>query len=281
MAEKVNLRSSEVKRQKRRVAEYGTQTPLSSTAVERGTTRWLDGSNVVIEGLLDVTGTANVDGTLNVGGTANVSGLLDVTGTFNGSGTNNLDGTNNLSGTNNLTGPTDITGALTIAGSMDVTGPSTFAGTLGIDGDTTITGLLDITGDTTLTGNMDVLGGGKITVGNTILSPSAANGGVEFASGGGVGGNGGGVVMRGSANAGFMALSNTTSSMFAGASQIDVSNSLINLNAPQTSVNGNLVGTGTLDIAGTAWIRGLPTTGLPPNMHITSLGQVHISTWTP
>lgn len=281
MAEKINLRSSKVKEQKRRVADYGTETPLSSTAVERGTTRWLNGSRVDIDGILNVTGTTTISGALNVSGTTT------------------------LSGSTTIAGPTGITGALTIAGSMSVTGPSTFSGTLGIDGATTITGqldvtgptklagTLDITGDTTLTGDMDVIGGGKITVGNTILSPGASNGGVEFASGGGVGGNGGGVVMRGSANAGFMALADTTSAMFAGASQITASNvdvkiasPLINLNSPQTSVNGNLVVTGSakaasLDITGTAWVRGLPTTGLAPNLHITSQGQMFRSTWTP
>ena len=293
MAEKINLRSSTVKEQKRRVADYGTETPLSSTAVERGTTRWLSGSRV------------DIDGVLNVSGTANVSGLLDVTGTASVSGALNVSGTTTLSGATTIAGPTGITGALTIAGSMDVTGPSTFSGTLGIDGATTITGqldvtgpttlagTLDITGDTTLTGNRDVLGGGKITVGNTILSPGAANGGVEFASGGGVGGNGGGVLMRGSANAGFLALSTEVASMFGGASFVEVRNSdvtvisaLINLNAPQTSVNGNLVVTGSanaasLDITRTAWIRGLPTTANPPNFHITSQGQLSRSPWTP
>lgn len=276
MAEKINLRSSKVKEQKRRVADYGTETPLSSTAVERGSTRWLSGSTVVIEGLLDVTGLTTISGTLNVSGTTT------------------------LSGSTTIAGPTGITGALTIAGSMDVTGPSTFAGTLDITGDTAITGALGIEGDTTLTGNMDVLGGGKINVGNTILSPSAANGGVEFASGGGIGGNGGTVAMRGSANAGFLALSTEIASVFGGASFLDVkhsdvtvSSALINLNAPQTSVNGKLVVTNAatfqnnLDVTARARflsnvvMTNLPNNSSPPNLFVAPDGFIYRSTWTP
>lgn len=264
MAEKINLRSSKVKEQKRRVADYGTETPLSSTAVERGSTRWLSGSTVVIEGLLDVTGLTTISGTLNVSGTTT------------------------LSGSTTIAGPTGITGALTIAGATSITGQ------LDVTGPTTLAGTLDITGNTKLTGNMDVLGGGKITVGNTILSPGASNGGVEFASGGGVGGNAGGVVMRGSANSGFMALADTTSSMFAGASQITASSAdikvaspLINLNAPQTSVNGNLVVTGTAKVTSNTELLGRVrvgnpyTTGNAPNIYMDANGWLYRTSWVP
>ena len=151
MAKRTNLRQSNIPRQQRNTKRYGTQTPLSSTAVERGSTRWLSGSRVDIEGIFNLTGTGNVSGRLNVGGT------LDVTGTLNGSGTNNFDGTNNLSGDNNLTGPTEI------SGSLDVTGPTTLDGVLTINGDTSITGLLNVTGDTTLAGPVDITGDTTIT----------------------------------------------------------------------------------------------------------------------
>lgn len=257
MAEKINLRSSKVKEQKRRVGEYGTETPLSSTAVERGSTRWLNGSTVFIEGLLDVTGTTTISGVLNVSGQTTLSGATTI------------------AGPTGITGALTIQGVTTISGKLDVTGPTKLAGTL------------DITGDTTLTGNMDVTGGGKITVGNTKLSPSASNGGVEFVSGGGVGGNAGGVLMRGSGNAGFLANATALASMFGGASQIDVSGTdvkiaslLINLNAPQTSVNGNLVVTGSIK-AGAATelsqtrlrVGALPTTTSgTANVHVDSNG---------
>ncbi|WP_334121855.1 hypothetical protein [Glutamicibacter sp.] len=297
MGKKIDLRSPKVREQKRQVATYGTQTPLSSTAVERGSTRWLNGSTVVIEGLLDVTGTATVGGTLSV------------TGTFNGSGVNNLDGTNNLSGDNNLTGPTEI------SGSLDVTGPTTIDGVLTINGDTSITGLLNITGDTTITGllsiegdstisgKLDVTGamstkgtlsvegvttlkndlnvteGGKITAGDLMIEP-AAGGQVNFLNGSLADGSFGAV------------LTNTIGA--------EIFAPKIDLSATNTNVSGNLNVKGVLevtnntrllaqlDVTGTTWLRGsvvnltgIPSTPNPPNLHITSGGQVYRSTWTP
>lgn len=246
MVRRINLNSPRVRERQRQVQTYGNQTPLSSTAVERGSTRWLNGSVVVIEGLLDVTGQTEISGALNVSGTTT------------------------LSGATTIAGPTGITGELTIAGQLDVTGPTTLAGTL------------DIAGDTTLTGSLDVAGGGKITVGNTILSPSAGNGGVEFVSGGGIGGNAGGVVMRGSANSGFLALADTTASMFAGATQLNVSGEAVD-------VYGRLNAKGQLWVDGatrfshqTFILAGLLTTTAPPNLYIDpSTGYVRRSTWTP
>ena len=276
MAEKINLRSSKVKEQKRRVSEYGTETPLPSTAVERGTTRWLNGSTVVIEGLLDVTGTTQISGRLDVSGATTLSGVTTI------------------AGPTGITGALTIQGVTTISGQLDVTGPTKLAGTLDITGNTNITGTLGIKGDTTLTGNMDVTGGGKITVGNTRLSPSASNGGVEFVSGGGIGGNAGGVLMRGSGNAGFLANATALASMFGGASQIDVSGTdvkiaapLINLNAPQTSVNGKLVVTGTSTLTGDVQALGNLKVGTPfsgsmtPNVYMDANGWLYRTSWKP
>ena len=278
MAKRTNLRQSNIPRQRRNTKRYGTQTPLSSTAVERGSTRWLNGSTVVIEGLLDVTGTATVGGTLSV------------TGTFNGSGVNNLDGTNNLSGDNNLTGPTEI------SGSLDVTGPTTLDGVLTINGDTSITGLLNITGDTTITGalsiegdstisgKLDVTGamstkgtlsvegvttlkndlnvteGGKITAGDLMIEP-AAGGQVNFLNGSLADGSFGAI------------LTNTIGAEIL-APQIDLS-------ASKTDVSGQLEVAGTSRFKSGVWMDGLPTTSEPANLHITSLGQLFRSTATP
>lgn len=158
MANKINLRSSKVRQSKRQLATYGTQTPLSSAAVERGSTRWLDGSRVDIEGVL------------NLIGKMIASGVVDVTGTLNGSGTNNFDGTNNLSGENHLTGPTDITGDTTVSGKLDVTGPMATKGTLSVEG------------ITTLKSDLNVTAGGKIKAGTVTLDP-ASGGKVGFANG--------------------------------------------------------------------------------------------------
>ena len=278
MAEKINARSPKAKERQRQVQTYGTQTPLSSTAVERGSTRWLNGSTVVIEGLLDVTGRALV------------SGLLDVTGTFNGSGTNNLDGTNNLSGDNNLTGPTEI------SGSLDVTGPTTIDGVLTINGDTSITGLLevtgnttlaglvDITGNTTITGDLDVDGpttitgtlgiegvttlkndlnvttGGKIKAGNLEIEP--ANGGqINFLNG---------------------SLSSTSfGALLNNSIKVELLGPRIDLTSAKTWVNGQLEASDTARFNAGVWMGGLPTTSQPANLHITSQGQMFRSTATP
>lgn len=164
MARVVDLTGENVTRRRRKERNYGTKTDLASTVVERGSTHWAEGSNVHIDGLLGVAGTATVSGTLRV------TGLLDVTGTFNGSGTNNLDGTNNLSGDNNLTGPTEI------SGSLDVTGPTTIDGVLTINGDTSITGLLEVTGDTTLAGLVDITGNTTITGDLDVDGPTTITG---------------------------------------------------------------------------------------------------------
>ncbi|PRB69523.1 hypothetical protein [Arthrobacter sp. MYb213] len=98
MARKPNLNSGSFKKFVKNQGALAVQTPLSRTAVERGSTRWLDGSRVDIEGIL------------NLIGRMNASGVVDVTGTLNGSGTNNFSGTNNLTGINHLVGPTDVAG---------------------------------------------------------------------------------------------------------------------------------------------------------------------------
>lgn len=160
MAKKIDLRSPKVREQKRQVATYGTQTPLSSTAVERGSTRWLDGSNVSIEGLLSVSGTATVGGTLSVTGTLNASGAI------------NLSGSTGITGPLNVTGTTTIGGNTNITGELNVTGPTTLDGVLDIGGDTTITGLLEITGNTTVDGDFEITGNGLFRAGETTIEPT-------------------------------------------------------------------------------------------------------------
>lgn len=250
-----NPNDGNIKQILKRIRKLEHAAPMNNAAIGRDGLLVYDGGVITIEnGGLDVTGSATISGVLNVSGTTT------------------------LSGATTIAGPTGITGALTIAGQLDVTGPTTLAGTLDITGDTTVTGLLDIEGDTTLTGNMDVLGGGKITVGNTILSPSASNGGVEFASGGGIGGNAGGVVMRGSANAGFMALSNTTAALFAGASQITLTeaNTII---SNRLTVNGSIETKQNLVVrGGTVILENLPTTAQPANLYVNASGYLYRST---
>lgn len=294
MAEKINLKSPKVRKNKSQVATYGTQTPLSSTAVERGSTRWLSGSTVVIQGLLDVTGTARV------------SGLLDVTGTFNGSGTNNLDGTNNLSGDNNLTGPTEI------SGSLDVTGPTTIDGVLTINGDTSITGLLEVTGDTTISGTLDIDGvttlnndlnvtnSGEINVGtNMTLTPSTDGGSVLFQDGSKVT-SVGGTVQAKSSGSGLVTAGLNSAAISTGNALISVDDlgdwSLSGSNVTFQTIGGTADLNGDLDVSGTSKLTGrvtmserlvMPgtpntsTSGFVPNLYIDGNGFIWRTTWTP
>lgn len=291
MAKLNDLTSNQVQERKRQVRTYGTKTDLASTVVERGSTHWADGSNVNIDGLLGVAGTATVSGTLRV------TGLLDVTGTFNGSGTNNLDGTNNLSGDNNLTGPTEI------SGSLDVTGPTTIDGVLTINGDTSITGLLEVTGDTTISGTLDIDGvttlnndlnvtnSGEINVGtNMTLTPSTDGGSVRFQDGSKVT-SVGGTVQAKSSGSGLVTAGLNTAAISTGNALISVDDlgdwSLSGANVTFQTIGGTADLNGNFDVSGTAqfgdgvWMSGLPTTDLPANLHITSLGQIFRSTATP
>lgn len=155
MAEKINLRSSKVKAQKRRVGEYGTETPLSSAGVERGTTRWLNGSTVVIEGLLDVTGTTTISGVLNVSGQTTLSGATTI------------------AGPTGITGALTIQGATTVEGKFDVTGAMATKGTLSVEG------------ITTLKNHLNVDAGKKITLGGLVLeNQGAASAAVQMPGGG-------------------------------------------------------------------------------------------------
>lgn len=112
MVKRINLNSSRVKQRQRQVGTYGSQTPLSSTAVERGVTRWVDGSRVDIEGVLNLQGTVNIDGWLNVYETLEVDGNLAVTGP------------SNFVGDIDVTGDLTITGGLKVSNGLEVTGES-------------------------------------------------------------------------------------------------------------------------------------------------------------
>lgn len=129
-----------------------------------------------------------------------------------------------------------VTGSAEIIGSLVASGTIEFNGPVDITGPLTIAGKADITGPTKVTGNLDVEGGGQIKAGNTRISPSAANGGIEFVSGGGVGGNGGTVAMRGSSDAGFLA--GTTAGMFAGGVTLTVSPTQVTISGLPTTTTG-------------------------------------------
>lgn len=266
MAKINNLAKGDLKDIWKAIRDLQYATPLNGSAIGRKGLRVHSGGVITIEnGGLNVTGSATISGTLNADGVINMRGEFTATGNVN------------------LNGPTKINGVTDVTGELNVTGPTTLAGTLDITGDTMITGSLGIDGNTELTGNMDVIGGGKITVGNTILSPSASNGGVEFASGGGIGGNGGSVVMRGTANAGFMALANEVAAMFAGSTQLNLDPTGASL-VGKLDVSGLLHSRGNFYAHATSTFSGpvvmpvLTTTGSAANLYVNDTGRIYKST---
>lgn len=246
MAKSFNLRRPQIRKRQRQVRTYGTQTPLASASVERGSTRWLNGSTVVIEGLLDVTGQTKISGALDVSGTSTFSGALTIAG------------------------PTGITGALTIAGQLDVTGPTTLAGTL------------DITGRTTISNDLELLAGGLFKAGVTKIEPTgkATFGSfvIDPASDKLIQAPGGWLVSAGPDSLGLSSSSSSSVQLnstraelnYKGESVVRAEPGIINLNAPQISANGNFVGTGTARF--TALTQG--AAGTPANVHIDSQGRL-------
>lgn len=278
----VNLGQGDLKTLIDRIERLERANPLSNSSLGRGQMRFYNGSVLLIQnGALKVTGSATISGLLDVTGRAEISGLLDVSGTANISGILNVSGQTTLSGTTTIAGPTGITGKLTI------------------QGDTSITGQLDISGKTTVKNDLELLSGGilkagvtkiepsgKATFGSFIIDPSSdkliqAPGGWLFTSGpdslGIASSNSSSVNLNGS----YAELN------YKGESVVRAEAGLINLNAPQTSVNGNLVVTGKTTGSGAAtwsadsnfngaviinsqyvYIHNLPTTASPANLYV-------------
>lgn len=206
-----NLKNSQLPALQRAVRQAGTATPLNSAAIGR-------------EGLLVYGG-----GVITIeNGGLKVTGSIDVIGELIASGILTFSGTLTQEGESTFTGPTHFDGATDVTGDFDVDGPMTTTGTL------------DVEGVTTLKADLNVTAGGEINAGNIKISPSASNGGVEFVSGGGVGGIGGNVVVRGSGNAGL--ITDTTAALFAGASQITVGDGSVKIDGLPTitGVTANL-----------------------------------------
>ncbi|MGO4298390.1 hypothetical protein [Glutamicibacter sp. MCAF14] len=290
MARVVDLTGENVTRQRRKERTYGTKTDLASTVVERGSTHWAEGSNVHIDGLLGVAGTATVSGVLSVTGTLNASGQI------------------NLSGSTSVTGPLDITGATTIGGSLKVTGPTSLDGVLTINGDTTITGLLAVDGPTTISGTLDIDGVttlnndlnvtnfGEINVGtNMTLTPSTDGGSILFQDGSKVT-SVGGTVQSKSSGAGSITAGLNSANISAGAGFISVDDlgdwSLVG-GANLESIGADVKLTGNLEYTGALTSPGLQTigtrvriiapypTGNAPNVYMDANGWLYRTSWTP
>lgn len=156
-----------------------------------------------------------------------------------------------VTGSAEIIGELIASGTISFTGTLTQSGESTFTGDTSFDGPTHINGETDITGNATVTGDLSVAGGGEITAGNTKISPSASNGGIEFVSGGGVGGNGGAVVVKATGDVGLLA--GTMASLFAGATSLNVKTDGV-------------------------YIPALPPTSNPPNLYADSSGKLYKST---
>lgn len=304
MARVVDLTGENVTRQRRKERNYGTKTDLSSTTVERGNTHWAEGSNV------------NIDGFLGVAGTQRVTGLLDVTGTFNGSGVNNMDGTNNLSGDNNFSGVNDFTGPTTMSGTFEQNGESTFNGPTHFNGSVDITETLDVTAETRLRGattveaDLEITAGGifkagvtkiepngKATFGDVVIDPNSIY--MIQAPGGNMVSGAADQISLSSSTSSSVSLDSTRAELdYKGAAKTTLDGSKAQLSFGTTLVTARAGAidldaaktwlTGQIEVAGFARFQGvgfyapnLPSTSNPPNIHITSGGQVYRSTWTP
>jgi len=229
MAEKVDLQASGVRASQRQVSNYGTQTPLSSAAVDRGSTRWLNGSNVEIDGLLSVSGTLSGGGDFDWTGGFTQSGPSTFTGSVDLNGPVEVAGDTNVTGTFTVTGPTSLEGVTEIVGDTTVTG------TFDVDGPMTTTGTLDVEGVTTLKNDLNVTTG-KIVAAGLTIDPAVDGGSVIFAGGGGMQGVGGVTAVKGFGNAGL--ITGTTASLFAVGVSLDVSSAAVTVNGGPLRVPG-------------------------------------------
>lgn len=294
MARVVDLTGENITRQRRKERNYGTKTDLASTVVERGSTHWAEGSNVHIDGLLGVAGTATVSGTLSVTGTLNASGSINLSGSTGITGPLNVTGTTTIGGNTSITGELVVTGPTTLDGILDIGGDTTITGLLAVDGPTTISGTLDIEGVTTVAADFEIVAGGlfksgvttieptgKATFGSVIIDPASPR--MIQSPSGWMTANGPDSVGLSSSNTSSVNLNGTYADLnYAGTSRVVARAGAIDLTTAKVNVSGQL------DVTGFTWLRGaglyfpgIPTTAYPPNLHITSGGQVFRSTWTP
>jgi len=137
----------------RRLYRLERQSMLAHSAIGREGLEVYDGGWIRI-----------LNGGLEVIGTATISGVLDVTGTFNASGDNNLSGTNDLTGPTTISGTLGITGDTTVAGNFEITTGGLFkSGTVEISPD----GSADF-------GDLHIDSTGKLTSGQFELNPDGS-----------------------------------------------------------------------------------------------------------
>ncbi|MGO4298462.1 hypothetical protein [Glutamicibacter sp. MCAF14] len=245
MPKEINLRKNKVQERKQQVSTYGTQTPLSSTAVERGSTRWLAGSNVQIDGILAVAGTFNVSGVTTISGVLTIAGPTGITGNLTIQGVTDITGQLNVTGPTALDGVTTIGGDTTITGLLKVEGDTTVSGKLDVTGPMATKGTLSVEGVTTIKNDLNVTAEGRITVGDLVIDQSSPGGNIGFD---GAGITSGLLGFRFTATTKDAVVESTSASgkaqLTAGGSTVTARANAIDLNAPKVWVNGELEATG-------------------------------------
>lgn len=279
MSKQRNLNDGDIPKILSRLDRLERQASLAHSAIGREGLEVYDGGWIrILNGGLQVIGTATISGTLDVTGTTNLKGQTSVTGPME------------ISGTTNITGNTNIMGEL------NVTGPTTLDGITEIGGDTTITGLLDIKGNTTVDGDFEILGNGLFKAGETKIEP---NGKATFGDfvidpnsnklidspAGWLFSSGPDSIGLSSSNTSSVNLNATFAELNYGgasASVVRASNGRIDLNAAKTWVSGGLEVAGSVKFTAVqVQLTGVPTTANQPNVHISSTGYLYRSTWTP
>lgn len=165
----------------RRLYRLERQSMLAHSAIGREGLEVYDGGWIrILNGGLQVIGTATISGVLDVTGTTNLQGQTSVTGPMEISGTTNITGNTNILGELNVTGPTtldgvtEIGGDTTVTGLLDVTGDTTISGQLDVTGPMSTKGTLSVEGVTTLKNDLEVTTGGKIKAGNVEIDPTGS-----------------------------------------------------------------------------------------------------------
>ncbi len=177
MSKQRNVNDGDIPDILRRLYRLERQAMLAHSAIGRDGLEVYDGGWIrILNGGLQVIGTATISGTLDVTGTTNLKGQTSVTGPMEISGTTNITGNTNIMGELNVTGPT------TLDGETEIGGDTTVSGALEVTGAMSTKGTLSVEGVTTLKNDLNVTEGGKIKAGALEIEP--ANGGqINFTGG--------------------------------------------------------------------------------------------------
>lgn len=227
-----------------------------------------------------------LNGGLQVIGTATISGVLDVTGTTNLQGQTSVTGPMEISGTTNITGNTNILGEL------NVTGPTTLDGITEIGGQTTVAADFEITtGGLFKSGLTTIEPTGKAIFGDFVIDPSSNK--LIDSPAGWLFTTGPDSIGLASSDTSSVNLNGVYAELnFGGSSVVRASEGRVDLNTPKAWINGEVEASGNANWRGLSYFHSatrfnhatlifaaLPTTASPANLHVDpSTGRVYRST---